>query len=148
MIVTAATGIMVAKPVNDLVPNWREFRDEKGFAEGYPNIIDNKISTMEIPCFQIMRKAYAFGVFLESSEKSLARIGVQTEITFPSTGRDCLADIDGYLARRSIRPGRDDCIRFKLTRVVDCVNAGSRESLDFAKRCLLSCKESIRHAFS
>src|SRR5208283_5991529 len=46
--ITTSAGIVIAKAFQRLVPHGTEARYEKRFGEGYPNIIDSEIATIEV----------------------------------------------------------------------------------------------------
>jgi hypothetical protein len=44
-----ATRIMVSKPVDKRIPDWREPRNQQGFAKRNPDIVDNQEAALENP---------------------------------------------------------------------------------------------------
>ncbi len=62
LLVATLARIMIAKTVEDLVPNRVKPLDKHRFTEWYPDIIDQQISTQEIIDLQLMLRSSLYRV--------------------------------------------------------------------------------------
>jgi len=48
LIVATTTRVMIAKTVDDGVPNWQKPFDQQGLTQRYPNIVNYEVTTKEV----------------------------------------------------------------------------------------------------
>jgi len=146
LLVPPTPRIMVSITINKNIPNRLKHLDKQGFGKRNPDIINDKIATMEVFDIEVSGLANRLRVFDESPEQDGSRRGIQAKGSLPSASRNCLAHIDRGI-ELSIKIAIDDgAIRRIVPDVIDGVKPGTDEPLRWWKRADLLAKHRVGDA--
>ncbi len=117
---------MVTETVDSRVPDGHEPLYEEGFAQGYPDIVDDQITAKEIRKLQVLDLSDGLGMFTQSSEQYRAG-GHAQPASSACPRRDSFADVDRSLEKPVAISFGYGSISRVVPHVVDSKDASANE---------------------
>ena len=127
------TGIVIADPIHDNVPQGLEAFGEQRFAQGDPDVLHDEIPTGEIREIQVRGLLDRGGVLVETPEKWCPR-RARTAPALPCPLRDSFADVDRRVGLPLTVAGSERGVRREWAAVVAGVDSRAVEGGEIRSR--------------